>query len=117
MFPENFTANLYEGNSVHLAIIGNPQQATESHLIKELLESVTRHISASQANILTINYYAKELNIDVETRNELLFEHFKSFIVYALGIARVIQEQEETNNATASHINYIALAALFTDNI
>src|SRR5690625_7778395 len=34
MFPENFTANLYEGNSVHLSIIGNPQQATESHLIK-----------------------------------------------------------------------------------
>src|SRR5690625_508183 len=114
MFPENFTANLYEGNSVHLAIIGNPQQATESHLIKELLESVTRHISASQANILTINYYAKELNIDVETRNELLFEHFKSFLVYALGKDKVIQEQEVTNHATASPLHYFGLAALFT---
>jgi len=114
LFPEHFTANLYEGTTVDLAIIGNPQQATESHLIKELLESVTRHISSSQASILTINYYAKELNIDVETRNELLFEHFKSFLVYALGKDKVIQQQDVTNHATASPLHYFGLAALFT---
>lgn len=113
MFPEHFTANLYEGTSVDLAIIGNPQKTTESYLIKELLDSITRHISSSQANILTINYYAKELNIDVETRNDLLFEHFKTFLVYALGKDKLIDQRDVTNHATASPLQYFGLAALF----
>src|SRR5699024_6790829 len=61
IFPKEFTNDLYTGHSVDLEITGNPNQPIKSQLVKELIDSITRHISASQANILTINYYASEL--------------------------------------------------------
>src|SRR5690625_2757203 len=36
LFPEHFTANLYEGTPVDLAIIGNPQQARSEEHTSEL---------------------------------------------------------------------------------
>src|SRR5699024_3697069 len=56
-FPDQFTNDLYKGAPVDLPLIGNPQKPTESYIINELLDSVTRHIRYSQANILTINEY------------------------------------------------------------
>src|SRR5690625_1276550 len=44
-FPPHFTTHLYEGTSVDLSMIGNPEHPTQSYLIKELIDSVTRHIN------------------------------------------------------------------------
>lgn len=112
-FPENFTNNLYEGNPVDLPIIGNPSRPNESRLVKEIIDSVTRHISSSQANILTINHYAKVLSIDKETRSEMLFNQFKDFLLYTIGKDKVIDHEILKNHATASPIHYYGLAGWF----
>src|SRR5690625_5135499 len=111
--PQNFTANLYNGTPVTLPITGNPAQVTESHLIKELIDSVTRHIRTSQANILTINYYAKTLSIDDTSRNDLLFEQFKQFLFYTIGNDKLLIQEEIINLATASPTHYYGIAGWF----
>ncbi|MFD1039582.1 ABC transporter permease [Virgibacillus byunsanensis] len=113
IFPDDFTENLYNGTSVTLEMVGNPQKQTDSYLAKELLESITRHISASQANILTINYYAKELAIDNETRSDLLYEQFTNFLFYTIGKDRTVNEKEILNQATTSPLHYYTLSSWF----
>ncbi len=113
VFPENFTANLYQGIPVTLPIIGNPNQPIQSQMVKTLIESVTRHIRASQANVLTINQYAKQLPLDNETRNDLVFEQFKEFVFYTLGRKQLMQEEQIVNQATANPITYYSLAGWF----
>src|SRR5690625_3111975 len=49
--PENFTANLYNGTPVTLPITGNPAQATESHLIKELIDRKSTRLNSSHVAI------------------------------------------------------------------
>ncbi|MBP1947734.1 ABC transporter permease [Virgibacillus litoralis] len=113
-FPEGFTESLYNGNQVTLNITGNPNKRTESYVVKELLDSITRHIRASQANILTINYYAKQLSIDNETRQDMLFNQFTNFLVYTVGKDKIIDEEKITNNATDSPVHYYGLSSWFT---
>lgn len=113
IFPEGFTNNLYEGNSLTLPIIGNPNQSTKSYLIKGLIESVARHIRASQANILTINYFAKQMYMDNETREDLLFEQFKEYFFYTIGRDRIINDKDITNHVTATPIHYYGIASWF----
>lgn len=113
-FPEGFTESLYNGNSVTLHITGNPNKRTESYVVKELLDSIARHIRASQANILTINYYAKQLSIDEETRQDMLFDQFTNFVLYTVGKDKIMDEEEITNNATNSPVYYYVLASWFT---
>src|SRR5699024_1533289 len=96
-----------------LPLIGNPQKPTESYIINELLDSVTRHIRYSQANILTINEYMKELPIEKERRNDILFEEFKSFFFYTLGKDKIINEKEIANQATSQTKNYYGIAFWF----
>ncbi|WP_163580162.1 ABC transporter permease [Gracilibacillus saliphilus] len=114
MFPDHFFQKLMDGERSQLSIIGNPKQPVESQLINELVETVTRHIRGSQANILTINHYAKQLNMDNEERNTLLFEQFTDYFFYVLGSDQVVREDQVTNNATASPILYFSLAGWFT---
>ncbi|SHN23091.1 ABC transporter permease [Gracilibacillus kekensis] len=114
IFPDDFFQNLMDGERSQLSIIGNPKQPIESQLINELIETVTRHIRGSQANILTINHYAKQLNMDSEERNKLLFEQFTDYFFYVLGGDQVIQEDQVTNNATSSTILYFSIAGWFT---
>lgn len=113
-FPEGFTESLYNGNQVTLNITGNPNRRTESYVVKELLDSIARHIRASQANILTINYYAKQLSIDDETRQDMLFNQFTNFLVYTVGKDKIIDEEKITNNATNSPVHYYGLSGWFT---
>lgn len=113
IFPENFTANLYKGNAVALPIVGNPKKSTESYLIKELIESVTRHIRSAQANILTINSFANEMTMDQETQNDILFEQFKDYLFYTIGRDKIINDKEIQNSATASPIHYYGIASWF----
>ena len=112
-FPENFTYHLYEGKSVSLSVKGNPNQVTDSFLIKEFLDSITRLISAAQANILTINHYAKELEMDIEERHDMLFDQFVDFLLYTVGKDKIIDQNNMTNYATASPIHYYSLASWF----
>ncbi|WP_208592127.1 ABC transporter permease [Gracilibacillus suaedae] len=114
IFPDHFFQKLMDGERSQLSIIGNPQKPVESQLINELVETVTRHIRGSQANILTINHYAKQLNMDNEERNTLLFEQFTDYFFYVLGGDQVVREDQVTNNATASPILYFSLAGWFT---
>ncbi|WP_099158714.1 ABC transporter permease [Virgibacillus ndiopensis] len=112
-FPKGFTKDLYHGESVTLQITGNPNKQTEGYLIKELLDSVARHIRGAQANILTINYFAKQLPIDKETRNKLVFDQFTSFFLYTIGKDKIIDEEEVANKATSSPVHYYGLASWF----
>jgi len=112
-FPDNFTNHLYEGESVSLPIVGNPNKATDSFLIKEFLDSITRLISAAQANILTINHYGKELNMDIEERHDMLFDQFVDFLLYTIGKDKIIDQEKMANHATSSPIHYYSLASLF----
>ncbi|WP_249870918.1 ABC transporter permease [Oceanobacillus saliphilus] len=113
IFPDNFANNLYQGESVELQIIGNPSQPTESYLINELMESVTRHIRASQANILAINYYAKNFGMENDARNDFVFRQFQEFLFYTIGRDRVLTEREISNQATSSPIEYFAIGGWF----
>src|SRR5699024_8307268 len=112
-FPEGFTESLYSGDSVTLNITGNPDKQTESHLVKELLDSIARHIRTSQANILTVNYYAKQLSIDSDTRHDMLFQQFNNFLVYTAGKDKIVDEEQISNDATSSPVAYYSLAAWF----
>lgn len=112
-FPKKFTANLYQGKSVSLPIVGNPKRPTESYLIKELIESVSRHIRSAQANILTINYFTEDMTMDQKTRNDLLFEQFKDYLFYTIGRDKIVDDKEIRNSATASPTHYYGIASWF----
>lgn len=112
-FPKEFINKLYNGQSVDVTVVGNPKHPMESNFIKELVDSAARHISVSQANIVTINYYAKQLELDTDTRNELMQTQFNDFMLYAIGKDNVLDQQLITNNATASPKEYFALATAF----
>ncbi|WP_010532440.1 ABC transporter permease [Lentibacillus jeotgali] len=112
-FPEGFTESLYSGDSITLAITGNPGKRTESHLVKELLDSIARHIRTSQANILTVNYYSKQLSIDSDTRQDMVLQQFNNFLVYTAGKDKIVDEEKISNNATSSPVHYYSLAGWF----
>src|SRR5699024_10664075 len=63
IFPDEFITKLYEGISVEVEVVGNPQRTIESEMTKELIDSLMRHINTSQANILLLNKRAKELKM------------------------------------------------------
>lgn len=111
LFPESFTKKLYNGESVVVSVIGHPNRQLESYFIKELVDSAARHISSSQANILTINYFAKQLEMNSETRNEIVLEQFNEFLLYAIGKDNLLDQQMLSNNATTSPKEYFGLAA------
>lgn len=113
VFPDGFTKNLYSGTSVNLEVIANPNKRVESYLVNQLIESVARHIKTAQANILTINYYAKKLDMDDETRNDFLFKQFTDAVFYTLGKDKIVDEEELNNNVTSSPLHYYGLGGLF----
>lgn len=113
VFPKHFTSNLYKGNAVKLVIKGNPLQPTESYAIKELLDSLARHIRSAQANILTINDYARKLNIDDNTRHDMMFEQFKDFFLYSIGKDKIVNQNKIENIATSSPVNYFVISGWF----
>ena len=113
-FPEGFTADLYEGESVTIPIVGNPSKPTESYVVKELVESMARLLATAQANILTINEYAKKVDMPKEVREEMLLRQFVDFTFYTLGKNKLLDEEVIKNIATSSPKHYYLLAGLFT---
>lgn len=112
-FPEGFTADLYEGESVTIPIVGNPARPTDSYLVKELVESMARYIGAAQANILTIYDYAKQTDMSQEQRQELMLQQFMDFTLYTLGKDKLLDAEVLTNVATSSPLHYYVLAGWF----
>ncbi|MFD1414065.1 ABC transporter permease [Oceanobacillus jeddahense] len=112
-FPSGFIQDLYQGHSVEVPIVGNRKQQLESYMINETLQSVIRHIRSSQANILTINYYAKQFQMDDEERNDFVFEQFQDFLMYTVGRDQVIKERTLSNQASSSPIAYFSLGSWF----
>ncbi|WP_152654806.1 ABC transporter permease [Oceanobacillus sp. CFH 90083] len=112
-FPEGFIQDLYQGYSVEVPIVGNRKQQLESYMINETLQSVIRHIRSSQANILTINYYARQFQMEDEARNDFVFEQFQEFLMYTIGRDQVIKEQSLSNQASSSPIAYFSLGGWF----
>lgn len=112
-FPEGFTADLYEGESVTIPIVGNPFRPTDSYLVKELVESMTRYIGAAQANILTIYDYAKKIDMSKEQRQELMLQQFIDFTLYTLGKDKLLDKEILENVATSSSVHYYVLAGWF----
>ncbi|MDL4842091.1 ABC transporter permease [Aquibacillus rhizosphaerae] len=112
-FPENFTADLFQGRSVEVPIIGNSNNPVESYIINELINSMTRYIASAQANILTINQYAKQLPMEEKEREEMLFQQFSQFMLYTLSKDKTVHEEEITNLTTSSPTHYYSLAGWF----
>ncbi|WP_174613994.1 ABC transporter permease [Virgibacillus ihumii] len=112
-FPEGFTEDLYNGTPVTLYVTGNPNKRTNSYMVKELLDSIARHIRTSQANILAINHYAKQLPISESDREDMLFQQFTNFLMYTIGKDKIIDEEQLINAATSSPLHYYLLSGWF----
>ncbi len=110
IFSSGFTEDLYEGRSVTVPIVGNPARPTDSFLVKELVESMMRYISAAQSTILTINEYAKKTDMPKDERQKMMFQQFMDFSLYTLGKDKLLDEEVITNVATSSPTHYYILS-------
>src|SRR5699024_11104534 len=117
IFPEECIAKLYDGVSVEVEVVGNPQRTIESEMTKELIDSLMRHINTSQANILLLNERAKELNMPQDERQAYLFNQFTSFLLYTTGKDKALNKEEMTQHQNTSPINYYAVVIWFIVSI
>ncbi|MDY0396922.1 ABC transporter permease [Virgibacillus halophilus] len=92
---------------------GIQKKRTDSRLAKQLIDSVARHISTSQANILTIDQYAKKLGMPDKDRRKLMFAQFKEFLLYVIGKDQILSEEKITNQATAAPTQYFGITGWF----
>ncbi|GKV54726.1 hypothetical protein NCCP2222_06730 [Sporosarcina sp. NCCP-2222] len=111
--PPKFTENLYDGEAVTLSIVGNPSRPVDSYLTKELIDSLARYIASAQANILTINEFAKETPMSREDRLEMMFSQFMDFTLFTLGKDKLVDEELIMNAATSSPKNYYMVSGWF----
>ncbi|QTD41299.1 ABC transporter permease [Sporosarcina sp. Te-1] len=111
--PPEFTEKLYEGESVTLPIVGNPSRPVDSYLTKELIDSLARYIASAQANILTINEFAKETPMSREERLEMMFSQFMNFTLFTLGKDKLVDEEVIMNAATSAPKNYYMVSGWF----
>ncbi|MCH7322025.1 ABC transporter permease [Solibacillus sp. MA9] len=113
IFPSNFAQDLYEGASVKLHVLGNPQEKTQSMVVNELVETITRYISSAQANILTVYHYAKETSISPEELESLKLELLMDFTFYTMGKSKVLREHEWVLLPFENPLHYYSFAILF----
>lgn len=109
--PKYFTSNLYDGIPVELEVIGNEKKEWESYIVYELLESLMRHITTAQANILLINEYAKKTPMTDSERMQLIQDEFIHSFASVLGKDTLVSEHFVENIATTSPHNYFTLSA------
>lgn len=113
LLPSDFTTNLYEGYPVTMSVTGNPEQQMESNVVHELINSVMRHIETSQANILLVNEYAKKVDMDDNTRSELVMDEFMRTLLSVAGKDKIITEDTVENYSTTSPLHYFVLSSFF----
>lgn len=113
VFPERFTEDLFDGDSVKIDVVGNPNRKADSFIVRELVDTLSRYIESSQANILTVYKYAKKVGIEKEEMEELKLEQFMGFTLYTLGKSNMLREERIAHIATSTPKNYFTLAAWF----
>lgn len=107
IFPGKFTEKMMEGESSELIVVGNPDMQLESYVISSVIDTVVRHIRNSQANILTINHYAREFGMTDEARQNLIFEEFVSQFIQVLSSDTLMDEHQKAQNISAGNMYFI----------
>ena len=107
IFPGKFTEKMMQGESSELIVVGNPDMQLESYVISSVIDTVVRHIRNSQANILTINHYAREFGMTDEARQDLIFEEFVSQFIQVLSSDTLMDEHQTAQNLSAGNMYFI----------
>lgn len=107
VFPGKFTEKMMQGEASELIVVGNPDMQLESYVISSVIDTVVRHIRNSQANILTINHYAREFGMTDEARQELIFKEFVSQFIQVLSSDTLMDEHEKVQNISAGNLYFI----------
>lgn len=107
IFPGKFTEKMMQGESSELIVVGNPDMQLESYVISSVIDTVVRHIRNSQANILTINHYAREFGMNDEARQDLIFEAFVSQFIQVFSSDTLMNEHQKTQNISAGNMYFI----------
>jgi len=107
VFPAEFFTKMMEGEESQLEVVGNPNRVLESHVINEMIETVVRHIRNSQANILTIDHYAKDFGVDQDQRETLMIEQFINFFLQTLSSGAMMDESESTHHISSGYDYFI----------
>ena len=113
VFPNGFTNKLYDGESVHLQLVGHPDKQVDSLMIYELIESLSRYIESAQANIVTLYRLTKPLEFTKAEKKAFFEEQFINFTMFTLSKGNLLWEDEVENIATTSPIHYYSVAAMF----
>lgn len=107
IFPGKFMEKMMQGESSELIVVGNPDMQLESYVISSVIDTVVRYIRNSQANILTINHYAREFGMTDEARQDLIFEEFVSQFIQVLSSDTLMDEHLTSQNITAGNMYFI----------
>ena len=107
IFPGKFMEKMMKGESSELIVVGNPDMQLESYVISSVIDTVVRHIRNSQANILTINHYAREFGMTDEARQNLIFEEFVSQFIQVLSSDTLMDEHQTAQNISAGNMYFI----------
>ena len=107
IFPGKFTEKMMQGESSELIVVGNPDMQLESYVISSIIDTVVRHIRNSQANILTINHYAREFGMTDEARQDLIFGEFVSQFIQVLSSDTLMDEHQTAQNISAGNMYFI----------
>ena len=107
IFPGKFTEKMMQGESSELIVVGNPDMQLESYVISSVIDTVVRHIRNSQANILTINHYAREFGMNDEARQDLIFEAFVSQFIQVFSSDTLMNEHQKTQNISVGNMYFI----------
>lgn len=107
VFPAEFFTKMIQGEESQLEVVGNPNRMLESHVVNEMIKTVVRHIRSSQANILTINEYAKNFGMDAEEREELMLNQFINFFLQTLSSGTMMDESESTHHISSGYEYFI----------
>jgi len=107
VFPAEFFTKMIQGKESQLEVVGNPNRMLESHVVNEMIKTVVRHIRSSQANILTINEYAKNFGMEAEEREELMLNQFINFFLQTLSSGTMMDESESTHHISSGYEYFI----------
>lgn len=113
LLPKQFSNKLYQGESVSIKIIGNPNDRIRAKLIHTFVDSAARHINSAQANILAIGAYADQLGLSNSARSDLLQSEFKNYIYFTLAKDHALEEALLSNTASSSTMLYYAVSGWF----
>lgn len=107
IFPEQFFTKMMRGKSSELEVAGNPGRQLESYVVSGVIDTVVRHIQNSQADILTINHYAKEFGMPEEDRQALIFKEFTNQFIQVLSSHTLMNEYQTSQNISTGYVYFV----------